>query len=144
MKMKRLALITALALMSTAAFAQEIVHVQCPAPTLQSPGTTCKVITLTPLEEQALTGERGILDTAQLGRPLDLTGAVTYFREKIKVAPEGKASTGPQLSSPVVPEKTPEGTPTVVPVPPKPDVSTIVPGAIPRRAPNAGPAPEQK
>lgn len=119
--------------------------VQCPAPTPQSPGATCKVITLTPLEEQALTGERGILDTAQLGRPLDLTGAVTYFRDKIKSAPEGKPSAGPQLSSPVSPDgKLPDGSPAVVPVPAKPDVNAIVPGAIPRRAPNAPPEQQGK
>lgn len=110
----------------------DVSGVQCPAPTPGSPSATCKVITLTPLEEQALVGERGILDTAQQGRPLDLTGAVTYFREKIKQASEGKPAQ-PQLSSPVMPT-TPEGAPAVVPVPPKPEV-----GAIPRRAPNAPP-----
>lgn len=67
----------------------------CPAPTPQSPATTCKVITITPLEEQALTGERGILDTAAQGRPLDLMGAVNYFREKIRNAPAGKPAEKP-------------------------------------------------
>lgn len=127
--------------------APDLSAVQCPAPTPQSPGATCKVIVLTPLEEQALTGERGILDTAQLGRPLDLTGAVTYFRDKIKSAPEGKPSAGPQLSSPVSPDgKLPDGSPAVVPVPAKPDVNTIVPGtgAIPRRPSNAPPEQQGK
>src|SRR5262245_61303674 len=50
---------------------------------------SCKVLTLTPDEEQALTGARGILDTAKQGRPLDLGGAVEYFRTKIDKAPAG-------------------------------------------------------
>ena len=55
----------------------------CPSP------QPCKVLILTPDEEQALTGPRGILDTAEQGRPLDLGGAVKYFRAKIDKAPAG-------------------------------------------------------
>lgn len=113
----------------------DVSSVQCPTPTQASPSPTCKVIVLTPLEEQALIEPRGVFDTAQQGRPLDLTGTVTYFLGKIKNAPEGKPAT-PQMSSPVDAQgKLPDGSPAVVPVPPKPDV-----GAVPRRAPNA-PAP---
>lgn len=62
-----------------------------PAPQPQCPtAQPCKVLTLTQEEEQALIGERSILDTALQGRPLDLGGAVTYFREKIRTAPAGQ------------------------------------------------------
>lgn len=66
-----------------------------PAAQGQPPTTSCKVITLSPLEEQALSGQNQILDTAQQGRPLDLTGPVTYFREKLRSAPSGTAVAGP-------------------------------------------------
>jgi hypothetical protein len=82
-----LALLT-LCLFYVAAKSEEL-PVKCPAPPPGSPAT-CKVLTLTPLEEQALMGERGILDTAEQGRPLDLTAVVKYFRKKIQEAASGQ------------------------------------------------------
>lgn len=50
---------------------------------------SCKVITLTPEEEEALVGTGRILDTALQGRFIDLNGAVKYFQDKIAKAPAG-------------------------------------------------------
>lgn len=80
------AAIAAFAVIGTISFARSQEIGACP------PNNSCKVITLTVPEEQAITGERGILDTAQQGRPLDLTGAVQYFRKKIEQAPAGKVA----------------------------------------------------
>lgn len=66
-------------LLSTAAHATD-----CPAG-----APSCKVITLTPEEENVLTGQRGIFDTAAQGRALDLANLVAYFRNKIATAPAG-------------------------------------------------------
>jgi hypothetical protein len=57
----------------------------CPTP------MPCKILILTTEEEQAMLGPRGILDTAEQGRPLDLLGAVKFFRDKIAKAPAGEA-----------------------------------------------------
>lgn len=70
-----------------------------PAPPTASQCPTdapCKVITLTDQELQALTGPNMILDTAQQGRPLDLAGVVTYFRNKIQIAPSGTLPPRPE------------------------------------------------
>lgn len=58
----------------------------CPSP------APCKVITLSPEEEQALTGQKMVFDTAVAGRQIDLFGVVAYFREKIGRAPAGDAA----------------------------------------------------
>lgn len=55
----------------------------------------CKVIMLSREEEEALTGPNQILDTALQGRPLDLLGKVTYFRDKLRTAPAGAPLTSP-------------------------------------------------
>lgn len=49
----------------------------------------CRVITLTPDEEKALTGQNMIFDTAVAGRQIDMSGFVIYFRNKISTAPMG-------------------------------------------------------
>lgn len=49
----------------------------------------CKIIILSVEEERALTDPNQILDTAMQGRPLDLSGKVLYFRDKIRNAPPG-------------------------------------------------------
>ena len=69
---------------------------EAPSYPCPSGAPSCKVITITPTEEQALVHERGILTTAKQGRPLDLGDAVDYFREKIKAAPAGKPEPKPE------------------------------------------------
>lgn len=54
---------------------------------------SCKVITITPDEEQALTAPNGILATAERARFLDLSQAVVYFRQKLQSAPAGEVKT---------------------------------------------------
>ena len=49
----------------------------------------CKVLTLTPEEEQVLVGPGFILDIAERGAQVQLGGTVKYFREKILNAPPG-------------------------------------------------------
>ena len=71
--------VLAAALFSPSAFATD-----CPAG-----AKSCKVLTITPEEEEALTGSGRILDTALQGRFIDLNGAVKYFRDKITNAPAG-------------------------------------------------------
>jgi hypothetical protein len=63
--------------------------VPCPPPQPNEP-PGCKVITLTPFEQNALLGNNMILDTARQGRPLDLGNAADYFRKKVMDAPAGK------------------------------------------------------
>lgn len=55
----------------------------CPSP------APCKVITISPEEEQALTGPKMLFDTAVQGRQLDMMGIASYFRQKLSVAPAG-------------------------------------------------------
>lgn len=64
-----------------------------------------KILTLTPQEEQALVGTNGILDTAQQGRPLDLTGTVQYFRNKIREAPASGGQAPPSAGEPKAEQK---------------------------------------
>jgi hypothetical protein len=56
---------------------------------------SCKVITLNPDEEKALTGQNMVLDSAEWARRLDLSGIATYFRDKIKSAPAGTVAPEP-------------------------------------------------
>lgn len=73
---------------------------ECPAG-----AKSCKVLVLTPEEEQALMQPRGVLDTAREGRPLDLGQVVSYFRERISRAPAG---TVPPEAVPVPRPRPPE------------------------------------
>ena len=50
---------------------------------------SCKVITLTPDEEEALVGKDRILDSAAQARFIDLGPAVSFFKQKIATAPNG-------------------------------------------------------
>ena len=59
----------------------------------QSP---CKIIILSNEEEFALTGPNQILDTAMQGRPLDLSGKVLYYRDKLRNAPAGAPLEAPK------------------------------------------------
>lgn len=69
---------------------------------------SCKVITLTPDEEQVLIQPRGILDTAAQARQIDLANLVAYFRAKIDKAPQGDVK-APAADAPKdVPVPTPD------------------------------------
>ena len=62
------------------------------------PATPCKVVTVTPQEEAALTAPNGILDMATwASRPLG--DFANQWREKLRTAPAGKANV------PLPPEK---------------------------------------
>lgn len=63
---------------------------ECPAPMKQ-----CKVLFLSPEEEQALTGQNMIFQTAEQARYLDLSPVVKYLRDKIAAAPAGTAKAEP-------------------------------------------------
>jgi hypothetical protein len=71
---------------------------------------SCKVLVLTPDEEAALVNPRGVLDTAQAARNLDLANIVAYFRNKIATAPAGN------VPPPVI-NATPDTKPVPVPTP---------------------------
>ena len=62
----------------------------CPA------GKACKVLTLTPEEQDMLLRDKGILQTAVQARPLDLGAIVQYFVTKIEHAPAGKVVEPPK------------------------------------------------
>lgn len=57
---------------------------------------SCKVLVLTPEEEQLLVNPRGILDTAAQARQLDLANVVAYFRAKIDKAEAGTVLAAPK------------------------------------------------
>lgn len=61
-----------------------------PAPQCPTPGEPCKVLFLTPAEEQMLTQRNGVLDTAAQGRSLDLGQFVVYFKTRLASAPSGE------------------------------------------------------
>ena len=62
---------------------------------------SCKVITLTPEEQDMLIRDKGILQTAVQARPLDLGAIVQYFVTKIEHAPAGKVVEPPEKKEPV-------------------------------------------
>ena len=51
---------------------------------------SCKVVVITPQEEQVLLQRNGILDSAEQARFLDLSAYVKYFRDRIANAPAGE------------------------------------------------------
>ena len=58
-------------------------------------GTPCKIVTVTPQEEAALTAPNGILDMATwASRPLG--DFANQWREKLRAAPAGKPYTTPK------------------------------------------------
>lgn len=61
-----------------------------PKPQCPTPGEKCKILILSPQEENLLTGQNGILDTAAQGRQIDLGGFAVYFKSKIATAPAGE------------------------------------------------------
>ena len=66
---------------ASSAFGQDMPKCQTASP--------CRIIILSAEEEQALMGEKMILDSALNGRMLDMIGPVLYFRRKIEQAPRG-------------------------------------------------------
>jgi hypothetical protein len=95
--MKRL--VTALVLFSVPAFAAEL-PVNCPP---KAP--SCKILILTPEEEQALVGDRMIFQTASQARFLDVDPIVKYFLGKIAAAPSGKVVPEPAPAPATIPPK---------------------------------------
>lgn len=71
--------------------AAEAATTQCP-----NPGEPCKIVTISPQEEQLLIKQGGILDTAQAGRYIDLGNIVAYFRMKLANAPAGEVKPKPE------------------------------------------------
>lgn len=61
-----------------------------PKPQCPTPGEKCKILFLNAQEENLLTGQNGILDTAAQGRQIDLGGFAVYFKSKIATAPAGE------------------------------------------------------
>ena len=119
--MKRLALL--LALFGTTAANAAYLDVPCPPPQPNEP-PGCKIITLTPFEQNALVGPNQILDTARQGRPLDLTNATEYFRQKLDKAPAGKTFEVKQPDAPAAGAGAKEGaseTKPAIHMPPKPE-----------------------
>ena len=57
---------------------------------------SCKVLTLTPEEQDMLIRDKGVLQTAVQARPLDLGAVVQYFVTKIEHAPAGKVVEPPK------------------------------------------------
>lgn len=73
--------------------------VDCPPGVL-----SCKVLTLSPQEEQILLQPNGILDTAAQGRKIDLGEVTLYFRNKIQAAPAGEVKAPAQDAPPAAPK----------------------------------------
>lgn len=71
------------------------------AETCPTPGEKCKILILSPQEENLLTGQNGILDTAAQGRQIDLGGFAVYFKSKIATAPAGEVKPADQPKSPL-------------------------------------------
>lgn len=85
------ALMLALAIVAFVLLVDDAWATECP-----NPGEPCKVIVLTPQEEQMLMNKNGVLDTAQAARFIDLGNIVSYFREKIAHAPAGDMKPAPK------------------------------------------------
>ena len=60
---------------------------------------SCKVLTLTPEEQDMLVRDKGILQTAVQARPLDLGAVVQYFVNKIEHAAAGKVVEPPKTET---------------------------------------------
>ena len=66
-------------------------EVPCPAN-----AKSCKVLTLTPDEQDMLLRDKGVLQTAVQARPLDLGAIIQYWVNKIEAAPAGKVVEAPK------------------------------------------------
>ena len=81
-----------LVIFGTYAFAAE----KCP-----EGAASCKVLILTPQEEQFLMAPNGILSTAAQARKLDLETIANYLAERIKAAPAGEVVKKEEPKAPV-------------------------------------------
>lgn len=77
------------------------------AETCPNPGQPCKVLVLTPDEEQLLIKQGGILDSAAAGRYIDLGNVAAYFRMKLMQAPAGEVKPVEQPKPPAAEEPKP-------------------------------------
>jgi hypothetical protein len=63
-------------------------------------GEPCKIVRITPQEEQLLIRQGGVLDTASAGRYIELGNVTSYFRMKLMQAPQGEMKLPPPLPEP--------------------------------------------
>lgn len=73
-----------LALVAILVFVVAAIAHECPAGVPK-----CKVITVTPEEEQVLAAPGGIFEIAEKGAFITLSGPIRYWREKLEKAPAG-------------------------------------------------------
>lgn len=85
------------------AAAQDIGKTPCPPPQPGQP-PQCKVLLISPQEEQALAGPNMILDVAEWGRRVDLSQAVQYFKQRLRDAPQGQPYQVAPAEKPTTPE----------------------------------------
>lgn len=90
----------------TALFAQTPPALDIPCPSDEP----CQILVLTKTEASIFTGDNGILATAAQARSLDLGQFVSYFRQKIALAPAGKNASKAETKPPEAASKpeTPE------------------------------------
>jgi hypothetical protein len=92
-----------LLLAAAVAFASPALAVECPRDM-----PACKVLFLSPQEEQLLTAPQGVLLTASEGRKVDYAGFVQYFLQRIKEAPNGTPHKDPEPAPAQTPTPSPE------------------------------------
>ena len=88
--LKRLSIALLASLPSVSLAQSPMVHPECP--TVNEP---CRILYLSPQEEQLLTGKNGILDTAAQGRAIELGGFAVYFKQKIATSIFGEVKSPP-------------------------------------------------
>lgn len=81
-------IVAALFLFFLTAFARGAEMPPCPAPPPNTP-LGCKWLSISPAEEQSLTGTGNILDAAEWARRMELNNTITYWRQKLRDAPAG-------------------------------------------------------
>lgn len=78
---------------STMVHADELPKIPCP-----TPGQPCKVLLLTPQEENLLMQTNGVLDTAAQARALELGQFSVYLKTRIAAAPQGEVQKLPDAA----------------------------------------------
>lgn len=82
-------------LISLAATAAQAAEIACP-----KPAKSCKILTFTPEEEQAMMAPKMILDTAATARLLDLKAIADYFSKKFQDAQPVAGEAAPDVPLP--------------------------------------------